>query len=193
MMQNNKEKGDLNLRKKVILLIIIFLIAGLFSFITYNVIMRKVLYNTAHEEIIYKYAEEYDVDAMLIFAIIKNESNFDKEIISNKNAIGLMQLLETTAEEIGLELGLDNIDLKDEETNINIGTKYFSYLMNKYSENYMLSLAAYNAGQGNVDKWIEQGIITKDGDNLENIPFKETNMYVRKVSRDYEIYKKLYR
>lgn len=154
--------------------------------------MRKFLYNTAHEEIIYKYAEEYNVDEMLIFAIIKNESNFNKDVTSSRNAIGLMQLLETTAEETAQELGLQEIDLTDEETNINIGTKYFSELLDKYDGNYMLSLAAYNAGQGNVDRWIEQGIITREGDNLENIPFKETNMYVRKVSRDYEIYKKLY-
>ena len=181
------------MRKKAIVVITVLILVSLLTFIAYNVILKKVLYNTAHEEIIYKYAEEYDVDPMLIFAIIKNESNFKKEVTSNQNAIGLMQLLETTAEEIAQKMKMENIDLTNEETNINIGTKYFSELMEKYSGNYMLALAAYNAGQGNVDKWIEEGLITKNGENLENIPFKETNMYVRKVVRDYNIYIKLYK
>jgi xanthine/uracil permease len=58
--------------------------------------------------------------------------------------------------------------------------------------NYLLALAAYNAGIGNVEEWINLGIIKPDGTDIENIPFKETNMYVRKILRDYEIYKKLY-
>ena len=54
-------------------------------------------------------------------------------------------------------------------------------------------MCAYNAGMGNVEKWIESGIIKKDGSDIENIPFKETNHYVRKILRDYQIYQDLYR
>ena len=53
-------------------------------------------------------------------------------------------------------------------------------------------MAAYNAGMGTVSSWIEEGIIKADGSDIENIPYKETNMYVRKIMRDYEIYQKLY-
>lgn len=65
-------------------------------------------------------------------------------------------------------------------------------LLNRYNKNYILAIAAYNAGIGNVDKWLEQGIISSDASNIENIPFKETNMYVRKILRDYKIYERLY-
>ena len=75
---------------------------------------------------------------------------------------------------------------------IKIGTKYLSELLQKYDGNYYLAVAAYNAGIGTVDKWIQEGTIKKDGSDIENIPYKETNNYVRKIIRDYGIYQKLY-
>ena len=63
-------------------------------------------------------------------------------------------------------------------------------MLNKY-ECVEVALAAYNAGSGNVDKWIKDGIIKADGSDIENIPYKETNTYVRKIMRDYQIYKQL--
>lgn len=65
-------------------------------------------------------------------------------------------------------------------------------LLEKYDDNYLIALAAYNAGIGNVDEWIRKGIIKKDGSDIENIPYKETNNYVRKIVRDYKIYQELY-
>ena len=133
----------------------------------------------------------------MIFAIIKAESNFKEKAISNKKAIGLMQIMEKTAidvaKKIDIEISEKEIEEKllDPNININIGTKYISILLEKY-ENMGVALAAYNAGIGNVDKWIEKGIIKKDGKDLENIPYKETNNYVRKILRDYKIYSKLY-
>jgi len=107
-----------------------------------------------------------------------------------------MQLMETTAEEVAentlIEYKQDET-IYDVETNIMLGTKYFSELLEHYNGNIYLSLTAYNAGMGNVAKWIEKGIIKEDGSDIENIPFKETNNYVRKILRDYEIYKELYR
>jgi len=82
--------------------------------------------------------------------------------------------------------------LFDAKTNIKIGTKYLSELLQKYDGNYYLAVAAYNAGIGTVDKWIQEGTIKKDGSDIENIPYKETNNYVRKIIRDYGIYQKLY-
>lgn len=177
------------MKKKSIVIILILCVS---SILFYNFIIRNFLYNIAQEEIVYKYSKIYNIDPMLIFAIIKNESNFNNEVKSDKNAVGLMQILESTAMEIAENIGIENLDLTDAETNINIGTKYFSDLEDKYNGNYMLALAAYNAGQGNVDKWLEEGIIKENGDNIENIPFKETNMYVRKIVRDYKIYTMIY-
>lgn len=105
-----------------------------------------------------------------------------------------MQLMYPTAEDVAKKV---NVDLNEEnvltpEININLGTKYISMLMQKY-ENINLALAAYNAGSGNVDNWIQDGTLKDDGSNIENIPYTETNNYVRKILRDYEIYQKLYK
>ena len=109
-----------------------------------------------------------------------------------------MQLMENTAKEVLKKT--DDIPIKEDDIkskivepqyNIALGTKYISLLKEKY-ENIELALVAYNAGSGNVNNWIEQGIIEKDGSNIENVPFKETNNYVRKILRDYKIYKDLY-
>ena len=114
---------------------------------------------------------------------------------SASNAVGLMQIMEATAIETAnkMDLNVTEEDLFNPELNINIGLKYFSNLVNKYNDNYYLAIIAYNAGIGNVDKWITDGTIKEDASDIENVPFKETNNYVRKILRDYEIYKDLYK
>lgn len=107
-----------------------------------------------------------------------------------------MQLMESTAIEQAEEVNEEIIvteSLYNPEINIKIGTKYYSKLIKKYNNNMLLALAAYNAGIGNVDNWIKQGIIKEDGSDIENIPFKETNNYIRKIVRDYKIYQNLYK
>lgn len=158
-----------------------------------NIFLKKI-YVCTYSELVYPIAEENDVDPLLIFAIIKAESNFNPEAVSKSDARGLMQLMKTTAEDVAKKGGItleDEEDLYDPETNIKLGTMYFSSLMQKY-KNVTLALTAYNAGSGNVDKWVENGTIQKDGSDAENIPYKETNNYVRKILRDYEIYQELY-
>ena len=149
----------------------------------------KKIYPLEYAEYANIYADEYNIDPLLIFAIIKAESNFNTEAKSNNNAKGLMQLMEKTAKDISNE---ENIDLFDPETNIKLGTSYLSTLLKKYDYQIGIALAAYNAGMGNVNTWIERGIIGADDSDLENIPYKETNMYVRKILNNYKIYKELY-
>ena len=153
-------------------------------------IIIKTIYPKKYSYQIEKYAKEYDIDENLIYAVIKAESNFNKTAVSKKNAIGLMQIMYNTAEEVAKTIGIDIDEEKlfEPEININIGTKYLSVLINKY-QNIEVSLAAYNAGSGNVDNWIANGTIKADGSDIENIPYKETNNYVRKILRDYKIYK----
>ena len=76
--------------------------------------------------------------------------------------------------------------LYNPEYNIKIGLSYFDNLLEQFNENYILAFAAYNAGMGNVKTWIEEGTIKNDGSDYENIPFPETNMYVRKIVRNYK-------
>ena len=180
------------MRKKVYIFVIIISVIILLRIIKLeNIIIRKI-YPIRYSEYVCKYSKINEIDDSLIYAIIKNESNFKSDSISKSNAKGLMQLMDLTANELAERLQIEGyIDLFDEETNITLGTYYISTLLNYYNNNLYLALSAYNAGIGNVNKWIKDGIIKEDGSNIENIPFKETENYVRKVVRDYKIYKEL--
>ena len=106
-----------------------------------------------------------------------------------------MQILNSTAEEVANKL---RMNYNEEETllnpkdNIRMGVKYFSELYDLYG-NIELAICAYNAGIGNVNSWIDKGIIRDDGSDIENVPISETNIYVRKVLKNYRIYKELYK
>lgn len=184
-----------SIRKVIIFVIpLLLVLILLFSVIRIQDIVLKKMYPQKYSEYVEKYSLEYNVDCMLVYAIIKAESNFKPNIKSNSNAMGLMQLMEKTAIETADKIGIDYKEgcLYEPETNIRLGIKYYSDLLKEYDNNYMLALTAYNAGTGNLKKWIEQGIIKPDGSNIEDIPYKETNNYVRKIVRDYNIYKDLY-
>ena len=153
------------------------------------------IYPQKYKAYVEMYATEYGVEEELVYAIMKAESNFDSHAKSHSEAYGLMQLLESTAIEMANELGEQDLckeALYDPKTNVQIGTAYIAKLLDRYEGNTILALAAYNAGIGNVADWIEEGILKEDGSNPENIPFKETNMYVRKIMRDYQIYQDIY-
>lgn len=186
-MTKSNEKA-LKMAKIVVVAVIILILI-----IVLRNIILKINYPRKYSEYVEKYAEEYRIEKELIYAMIKAESNFNAEAISNKNAIGLMQILDSTAYEVAeeIEKEITKEDIINPEININLGTKYISNLIKRY-ENIELAVASYNAGIGNVDNWIEQGIIKESGENIENIPFKETNNYVRKILRNYKIYKQLY-
>ena len=182
--------------KKLLIFIIIILLIVVFICVFKDKIL-KIFYPRTYNEFVSVYAEKYDVDKNLIFAVIKAESNFNDNAVSHRNAVGLMQIMEDTAKDIAKKANVQLVgtevrqNLLDSETNINLGTKYLSILIEKY-QNIEVAITAYNAGIGTVDNWIEKGIIKSDGSDIENIPYKETNNYVRKILRDYKIYKKIY-
>lgn len=182
-------------KKRTILIVILIVLLILITLKAINIenIILKNIYIKEYEECIYKYSEEYGVDPLLVLAIIRVESNFKEDSVSLSQAKGLMQLMDSTANELAIKLEMgEDYDIFDADTNIELGTTYMSNLLTYYNNNMYLALAAYNAGIGNVNKWIENGTIKKDGSDIENIPFKETRNYVRKVLRDYRIYSKLY-
>lgn len=186
------------LRKRTVLILVItFLIILLFNFLDIPNKLLKIIYKKEYSEYVTKYSQKYDVDENLIYAVIKAESNFNVNAKSNKGAIGLMQLMENTAKDIvkktDLQINSNEITdrLYDCDININLGTKYLSILISKY-QSVEVAITAYNAGIGTVDNWIEKGIIKSDGSDIENVPYKETNIYVRKILRDYKIYENIY-
>ena len=176
-----------NAKKLLILLTAILLL--IIVAICIKKLMIKIFYKKEYSEYVSKYSQEYNVDENLIYALIKAESNFEADAVSSRNAQGLMQLMPTTAEDVAKKNGINLTEenILEPDININIGTKYISILLNKY-DCVEVALAAYNAGSGNVDKWIANGTIKADGSDIENIPFKETNNYIRKIMRDYKIY-----
>lgn len=183
--------------KKVLIFIIVILILIVFLGLFKDKLL-VLIYPKTYQEIVSIYGEKYDIDENLIFAVIKAESNFNNNAVSNKKAIGLMQIMEETAKDVAIKnsIDIDINNVREEilkvDNNINIGTKYLQILIAKYN-NIEVALAAYNAGIGTVDNWIEKGIIKNDGSDIENIPYKETNTYVRKILRDYKIYQRLYK
>ena len=184
------------MKKKTLIIIgiiLLLIISIVIIFKPQNWFLKKI-YKLEYSEYVYKYAKENDIDPYLIFSIIKSESNFERNIESSSVAIGLMQLMETTAKEQAAKLNMEYTKeiLYNPEINLQLGINYLNVLLDYYDQNYVLAFAAYNAGIGNVQNWIKEGIIQPNGRDIENIPFKETNMYVRKVIKTYEIYKDLY-
>ncbi len=193
------EKGE-NERlknKKILVCGLIILILIVFLIVFKNKIQR-IFYPKLYEEFVSMYSDEYGVDENLVFAVIKAESNFQEDAVSHKDALGLMQIMKETAEDVARKYNIE-IDFNNSEreilnvqNNIKIGTKYLAVLLEKY-KNIEVAVAAYNAGIGTVDNWIEKEIIKSDGSDIENIPYKETNNYVRKILRNYKIYQDLYK
>lgn len=157
----------------------------------------KALYPVKYIDYINKYAQEYDIDPYFVMSIIKAESNFKTEAVSNKNATGLMQITEETAIWIADKLEIDDFeyenDISDPELNIRMGSYYIAYLIDMYDGCEDCALAAYNAGFSNVDRWLSDEKYSEDGKALDKIPFPETERYVNKVKNNYKIYKFLYK
>lgn len=152
------------------------------------------LYPMKYSQEIISYAEIYNVDSALVASVINTESNFDEKAKSKKGAIGLMQIMPSTAEwvagKIGLEYNEEN--LYNGNYNIEIGTFYLSYL-NSYFNDEKLALCAYNAGIGNVKSWLANEEYSTDGKSLSKIPYNETKKYLNKVYKNYHYYKNKYK
>ncbi|WP_010252506.1 lytic transglycosylase domain-containing protein [Acetivibrio cellulolyticus] len=181
---------------KVLIVLIIALVAIVYVL---NSVGKKI-FPLEYKGYVIKYSEEYELDPLLVFSVIKAESNFNPRATSRKNARGLMQIMDNTgiwaAEQIGIE-EFQVESLYDPEVNIRIGCWYLKKLRNelyKYNGeiNNDLILAAYNGGIGNVQKWLKDSQYSSSGKTLDRIPYKETEHYVKKVNNYQRIYKKLY-
>jgi soluble lytic murein transglycosylase len=146
----------------------------------------RLRYPLEYENIVLGHAENYDLDPALIAAVIYRESRFDPDAVSESGAVGLMQLLPDTAEGIAELTGgtaFRSDDLYEPELNVRYGAFYLRRLLTKYDGDLELALAAYHAGQGNVDEWRRSG---------GRIEFPETRAYVQDVLDLRETYRKAY-
>ena len=148
-----------------------------------------------YQEHVQKYASEYNIPEYIIYAIINVESGFDPDATSVAGAMGLMQMMPDTftwlssAEHLGENLSVTS--LYTPEVSIRYGTYYLRYLFEKFHD-WNNVFAAYNGGEGNVMKWLEDTKYSDGKGNLTHIPFKETRNYVKKVNRNVNFYRDTY-
>ncbi len=152
-----------------------------------------ILFPLKFQEEIVSASETFNVDPVLIASVINSESGFNQNAVSSKGAVGLMQLMPSTAEFLAEKLGYGEYDLTSASDNINLGTYYLSILLEEFGDE-TLALCAYNAGPGNVRSWLQNSQYSTDGENLLVIPFKETQNYIKKCERakKYYEYKRSY-
>jgi soluble lytic murein transglycosylase len=147
---------------------------------------ERLWYPLRYEQIVRGHARNYRLDPALLAAVIYQESKFEADARSESGAIGLMQLLPRTAEGIAVHTGgsrFRTADLYDPEINVRYGSWYLRHLLEKYRDE-RTALAAYNAGQDNVDRWQANG---------GGIRFAETRAYVDRVEELKAIYRRAYR
>lgn len=161
--------------KKLIKFIIkLFIIIFLVELVYLYFIPKK------YDDIIDKYSSEYNVDRSLVKAVIFKESRFKETAVSSKGAIGLMQLMPSTALWLMNKLKIEDYKIESADNNIRLGTYYLSYLMNLMDSDEEHTLLAYNAGPENAKRWVNsEGYSKEDMDNY--VDFNETRKYVREI------------
>ena len=156
--------------------------------------VREITLPLSHEDIIRQQAADKDLDPALIAAVIYEESRF-RDQTSHAGARGLMQVTPATADFIAQRSGgtaFTSEDLATPQVNISYGAYYLRYLLDRYGDDQTLAIAAYNAGEGQLDRWVEEVGGTDDFDASEDIPFPETHAYVENVEERQKEYRKNY-
>ncbi len=190
ILRNPENKGT----KKIYSLITVIFVIVVAFFLTvflYAFIERK-LYPVKYSTYVEYYAKENNIPKEKVYAVILTESKFNEYAVSHAGACGLMQLMPSTYKSIAEELErIPDMNLIfDPAVNICCGSYLLSKLYNKYGS-WEIVYAAYNAGEKAVDRWLEDDKYSKNG-VLINIPYRETEKYVKKVADAEEVYKKIY-
>jgi soluble lytic murein transglycosylase-like protein/outer membrane protein assembly factor BamD (BamD/ComL family) len=157
--------------------------------------LAEILFPKPYVENAIQESSQYNLSPYLVMGLMRQESAFNKRVVSSANAIGLMQLLPTTATRVARSMRTElpsHNDLKKPAVNIQLGVKYLSGLLRDFEDNIVFALASYNAGPTKVKQWMEVRSDLKPLEFMESIPYKETRNYVKKVLRNYVIYKTLY-
>ncbi len=152
-------------------------------------------YPRAYREIVKAYSNRYNVDEYLVYSIMREESRFQKDAVSPANAIGLMQLLPSTAGITASEVGISGFNtemLNIPRVNIELGIYYLKKVLGQFNGDIHLALASYNAGPQRAEDWIITFPNLSKDEFVEEIPFRETRNYIRRILRSYGAYKAIY-
>ncbi|HAC62843.1 MAG TPA: tail length tape measure protein [Cyanothece sp. UBA12306] len=143
-------------------------------------------------ETITKWTQQRQLNPLLVTSLMRQESRFEPEIASPVGAKGLMQVMPATGEWVANKIQLKNYSLSNPNDNVNLGTWYLNYTHDTYSNNSLLAVASYNAGPGNVSKWVKRYQTSDPDVFVEKIPFRETKGYVESVFGNYWNYLRIY-
>ncbi len=174
----------------VIMVIALLTAGGYFGLNT----VTKYFYPKDYSVFVEQYCNEYGIDTNLAYAVIHTESGFDSNAESYLGACGLMQIMPETFEWLKSKdksRSDCNGDIFDPETNIRYGVYFLSLLMEEFG-NERLTIAAYHAGMWRVNQWLNDSGISPDGKTLSNIPYSDTEYYIKKVELAKKMYETLY-
>ncbi len=177
--------------KKRIFLPIVLIVSVLLLLLIGGRFLLRAVYPLKYADTVNRYAEEYDLPPSLVYGVIHTESHFNETAVSPAGAKGLMQIVDSTFEWVLQKLGEEDGDVYDVDTNIRCGTKLLRILSDEFAYTETV-LAAYNAGIGNVSKWLANKDYSDDGETLHTIPIKETENYVKRVLKAQKMYQNLY-
>ena len=154
----------------------------------------RIIFPLDYWPLITKYSEEHKLDPYLIAALMAQESTFTAEIRSHANAYGLMQIIPDTGRRYARKMGIKPFNtamLRQAEINVRIGTQYFRDLIDRYGGAHF-ALASYNAGESRVDRWTDERPGIPQDEFIDDIPFPETQTYVKRILGTAEDYRALY-
>ena len=150
------------------------------------------LYPFPFVEVIEQQSQRHDLNPLLVTALIRQESRFEPDIKSKVGAVGLMQMMPKTGAWAAQNLNLKTYTLENPDDNIKLGTWFLDQIHRTFKNNSLLAVASYNAGQGNMAKWVQEKQSMDPDEFVEAIPFDETKDYVKQVFGNYWNYLRLY-
>jgi tetratricopeptide (TPR) repeat protein len=160
----------------------------------WNLRLLRIVFPFPHREVIVREARARGLDPFFVAGLIRQESMFHPSIASSAGAIGLMQLLPGTAQEVARSLGIryERARLDDPEYNVRLGTQYLAQMLRRFDGRAEDALSAYNAGPGRITQWRQRPEYRDRDVFMEHIPFRETRHYVKVVQQNTRIYTALY-
>ncbi|MCM1166836.1 MAG: transglycosylase SLT domain-containing protein [Lachnospiraceae bacterium] len=177
----------------IIVMLIFALIIGAVGYFGYRYYLEKT-YPLRYSDYVERYSRENGIDKYLVYAVIKTESGFRADAVSDVGARGLMQIMEDTFDWIKFKSDDDETvyyEMYDPKTNIDFGCRLLGYLYEEFG-NVEAVAAAYHAGRGGVNEWLSDKRYSKDGVHLDVIPIPDTAHYVDKITKAMDMYIRLY-
>ena len=188
-MSENRNVNKLKLISLLLILSVILII------IIVNAVKLGVqtVYPRQYVALVEENAEAFEIDESLLYAVIKTESGFDKNAVSSVGAMGLTQITPETFQwlQTKTDESYEDEALFEPEVSVYYGAYFLNMLLEEF-DSVETALAAYHAGRGRVNEWLEDPEISPDGVVLENIPYEDTDGYVKRVMKNAEKYKNIY-